>query len=881
MGARGRRRSSRDLGAIEITVTAASGGRGRVWIDELALDVLPPPGAAPAPLAEWRSAPGSGEEQTVRLDLGGRREIGGISLFWDADDYARLYDVEMSDDGTRWRLARSIKGGRGGRAWIFLPDTDAAFVRLRLHESARGRGYALRQLRAEPPEIADSPTKFLEAVAKEAPRGRWPRSLVGEQIYWTLVGVDGGSEKGLLSEDGALETGRGEYSVEPFLRAGGRFLGWAEASQIEHSLEEGDLPIPSVRRTYAGGLSLTVTAYADGSPDSSTMHARYRVENSGPAPVTAALYLALRPVQVNPPWQFLSTQGGAAPIRQVRWDADRRAVVVEDAHAGRGFDPRDRVRRLELRRGRDRRATRRGRHAEVGAMPPIPTGSPPPRWRSTSRFLREARSDVIIAVPLSASATSGTPASFEEGLSAAARDWRAKLSRVVVTVPPEAEPVARAARSNLAWILINREGPRIRPGSRSYARSWIRDGSLTSVALMRLGHAEDAGAFLRWFAPYQFESGMVPCCVDAPRRGPRARERQPRRAHLPRGVVLPATRATALLWRPSGRTSSKAADYIDALRRQRRTDEYRTGEKRLYFGLLPESISHEGYSSQPVHSYWDDFFGIRGLADAAWLARALGKADEARRFAASEAEMRADVLASIRAVIAEKKLDFIPGSADLGDFDATSTTIALDPGEEQSRLPAVELARTFEIYWERFQKRAVEPARRRQRVHALRVARRGTRSSGSADATGRRPSSTSSWPTAARPAGTTGPRSSGTSRACRSSSATCRTAGSARTSCARSWISSPTRAPADPWSSAPAFPPSWLRACGRRRGPGAAHALRHARPLRCAGGRRRAVPDRRDGEAAGRLRRGLAAGGPAHPTSSSTAAPSRAHCPAA
>ncbi|MET0619419.1 MAG: carbohydrate-binding protein, partial [Thermoanaerobaculia bacterium] len=150
----------------------------------------------------------------------------------------------------------------------------------------------------------------------------------------------------------------------------------------------------------------------------------------------------------------------------------------------------------------------------------------------------------------------------------------------------------------------------------------------------------------------------------------------------------------------------RAADYIDALRRQRRTHEYRTGEKRLYFGLLPESISHEGYSSRPVHSYWDDFFGIRGLADAAFLARALGRDEDARRFAASEAEMRADVLASIRAVIAEKKLDFIPGSADLGDFDATSTTIALDPGEEQSRLPAAELARTFDIYWERFQRRA-------------------------------------------------------------------------------------------------------------------------------------------------------------------------------
>jgi len=49
-----------DLGAIEITVTAASGGRGRVWIDELALDILPLPGVPPAPLGEWRSAPGSG-----------------------------------------------------------------------------------------------------------------------------------------------------------------------------------------------------------------------------------------------------------------------------------------------------------------------------------------------------------------------------------------------------------------------------------------------------------------------------------------------------------------------------------------------------------------------------------------------------------------------------------------------------------------------------------------------------------------------------------------------------------------------------------------------------------------------------------------------------
>ena len=690
-----------DLGAIEITVTAASGGRGRVWIDELTLEDLPPPGAPPPPLREWRSSPGSSEAQTVRLGLGGRREIGGLSLFWDAADYARRYDVEVSDDGERWRLLRSVSGGRAGRAWIYLPETDAAFVRLRLHESARGRGYALRELRAEPPEIADSPTKFLEAVAKDSPRGRWPRSLAGEQIYWTLVGVDGGSEKGLLSEDGALETRRGGYSIEPFLRVDGKLLGWADASRIGHSLEQGDLPIPSVTRQY-DGFSLVTRAFADGSPTASTMHARYGVRNESSKTLRVTLYLALRPVQVNPPWQFLSTQGGFAPIRQVTWDGRR--VAVEGGNAVVPTSPPSAFLASPFAAGEivDRLAD--------GDAPAARDASDPDGLASAAlaydlEIPAGTGWNVEIAIPLSGSDDAPVSVSFEEGLAAAARDWRAKLSRVDFALPNEAGPVARAVRSNLAWILINREGPQIRPGSRSYARSWIRDGSLTSVALMRLGHAEEAGAFLRWFASYQFESGMVPCCVDA-----RGADPVPENDSHGELIYLAASylrysgdRATVEAVWPH---VVKAADYIDTLRRQRRTEEYRSGEKALYFGLLPESISHEGYSSRPVHSYWDDFFGIRGLADAAWLARELGKADEARRFAASETEMRADVLASIRRVIAEKKLDFIPGSADLGDFDATSTTIALDPGGEHANLPAAELARTFEIYWERFQKRA-------------------------------------------------------------------------------------------------------------------------------------------------------------------------------
>jgi hypothetical protein len=49
--------------------------------------------------------------------------------------------------------------------------------------------------------------------------GYFPRGFAGEQSYWTVIGVDGGAEKGLLSEDGVLEVGRAGVSIEPFITA--------------------------------------------------------------------------------------------------------------------------------------------------------------------------------------------------------------------------------------------------------------------------------------------------------------------------------------------------------------------------------------------------------------------------------------------------------------------------------------------------------------------------------------------------------------------------------------------------------------------------------------------------------------------------------------
>jgi hypothetical protein len=717
----------RNLGFLEITVTAATGGKGTVWLDELTLEELPPATSKPPPpvasasssvagsgperavdadaATAWRSVSASGESQELTLDLGRRQEFGGLVLDWDPRDFPRRYSVEVSGDGRTWSVRKEISAARGGRAYLYLPDSDSRFIRLRLRESARGSGYGLHELDVRPPEFGQTPTAFLQNVAREAPRGSWPRSFAGEQLYWALVGVDAGRDEGLLSEDGALETGRGGFSLEPFLWTGGKLLGWAQ-SETSHALVGSDLPIPSVTRRHPGGLELEVTAFADGPAAGSTLRARYRVRNRGQTTVSAKLFLAARPLQVNPPWQFLNVPGGFASITSIRQEADgalrvnadRRVVpLVPPLRFGAtGFD-----------------AGEISTWLAKGELPPADSATDADGFVSAAfawdfELAPGAARDVVVAVPLTAAGAGSQglsprlgPGDFDSRLSTAERTWEEKVGRVQLDLPGPAAALAETLRSNVAWILINRDGPAIQPGSRSYSRSWIRDGALTSAALMRLGHESVARDFLKWFAPYQFADGKVPCCVDRRGADPVAENDSHGELLFLAGEYYQFTgdrRTIEDVWP----FLSKAASYIDTLRRQRRTPEYASAAKRLFFGLLPESISHEGYSAHPVHSYWDDFWAVKGLSDAAELARALGREEEARPFAESRDELRRDLHASIRSVIASRGIDFIPGSADLADFDATSTTIALSPGGEESRLPQRELLRTFEKYWESF-----------------------------------------------------------------------------------------------------------------------------------------------------------------------------------
>ncbi len=106
-----------------------------------------------------------------------------------------------------------------------------------------------------------------------------------------------------------------------------------------------------------------------------------------------------------------------------------------------------------------------------------------------------------------------------------------------------------------------------------------------------------------------------------------------------------------------------------------------------------------------MHSYWDDFWMLKGYEDAVSIATALGHADTAARIAAQRDEFRRDLSASLQASAAMHGIAYLPGSAELGDFDPTSTTIAFAPRGDVRDLPPAWVQSTYERYWREFTER--------------------------------------------------------------------------------------------------------------------------------------------------------------------------------
>jgi hypothetical protein len=663
------------LGSLEFAIVAGEGGAGAVWIADLEIEdctpVQSPIASASSALPQfeatqalagtgWRPRPDD-LKPWITVDCIQARTFGGLVIDWLDDAPPSGFRIRGSSTGHRWKTLHTARRAGGKRSYLYLPGLKTRFLRLEINEPTAGAA-----LRPQSFEFSRSIHAFWHHIAAAEPRGWHPRWLHREQSVWTPTGTAHGMHCALMNADGMVEVDQGSYSIEPMLRIGERLVTWADVASRQTLLDDW-MPVPSVT-WETGEWRLRIEAQGT---VSGACRLRYRFENLTDRAMTVHLFAVVRPFQVTPPWQNFRNLGGVSPIRDLAWRDGavhvNEALTIVPMGEPAGFGA------ITFDEGFIASALLAGRLPEDAQVhDPFGFASGALLFDLSLRP-REHGERVLNCMPLAATRSAAEPVF----------DWRPRLAVAQWAGHGWIGEAIRAALTATAHILVTRSGPALQPGPRRYTRSWIRDGAMMSAALLRMGHLDEVREFIRWYAPHQRADGFVPCCVD--QEGIDWLVEHDSHGQL-LALIADYHRFTGNeeFLTESWTFVEKAARYIESVLDPE--------------GLLPISVSHEGYLAQPVHSYWDDFWALRGLRDATDLARTIGRKEWAQRWEALAARLAVSLFRSIETTRAERKLEFIPGSIEWADFDPTATANAIYLLDVPEGLNRMAVERTFDIY---------------------------------------------------------------------------------------------------------------------------------------------------------------------------------------
>jgi hypothetical protein len=585
------------LSAIEFAVASAEGGQGWIEFDDLTFEALPAPRPLSYPLTVQTSSNDTGSPPStvdrngnlpwqptasdtspqLTVDFAHVSELGGLRLVWDKAAYARDYTVSGTTDGTTWTTLATVRGGNGNTDFVYLPQAETRGIRLTIDRSTKDPPQ-LQKFHILPPTFGDSPNNAFATIAKANPRGHYPRYFLDEMQPWTVVGVDGGKDEALLDAAGALEVDRLAFRLEPFLWQDNQLRTWNDVT-TSNKLADNHLPIPTATWHWDGGtLSTTALAYGDAGTESVAL--RYTLDNTTNKPVAGQLFIAARPFQVLPPWQSLNITGGVATTRTLAFSRGGR-LVVNGKHCVMPLTTPARF------------GGTPGSGGEViedlaqGNVPLQPTVTDELGWASGAwsfpyQLDPGETHTVVLMLPLGTTdpddfspPTTDDPARwFAQRYAEMTAVWRDKIERTTLSLPKSATALVDTWYANQGYILINADGPGIQPGSRTYERSWIRDGAYQyGPPLHRPRRTRQGLHRLVRHLPVRQRQGSL----RRRRRGP-----DPVPEHDSHGQLIYLIR-TLLRLHPRRETLERyfphvlaAVDYLDSLRQQRMTDEYKT-----------------------------------------------------------------------------------------------------------------------------------------------------------------------------------------------------------------------------------------------------------------------------------------------------------------
>ncbi len=580
-------------------------------------------------------------------------------------------------------------------------------------ESAFPYSYLSEMNNANIDKICNDPLSFYKRKAGKL-KGFYPGWLEGKQVYWTVCGLKKGDNEVAFSEYGVVEDG---FSIIPYIMVEGKLLNYTDFT-VSQSLVNGRIPIPSVVwNSKKVRLDIEVLRIFG---EKSLV--RYAIKNISGKELNFGFYLNIKPFYIHPDWVY----GGVSRIKKLR--KDRECLVVNDKKkviylVGGGdivlyndievdeIENIDGIFNGNVLRLEDDRGM-------LSAMTRHKVFLRPGEKRNIYIMLEESGDNFSIA-------EKDVDGFYKDTKQKMTAYWELIKGNFNIELPNK--KLEDTFWANVAYIYINgnKYGPC--PGSRVYNKIWMRDGAVSCAALLRIGDADYIKNFLLWVSEYIGEDGFVPFMLDKDGNIPDYAKKW--REYDSQGEYVYAVSEYYRFSRDKNFLNIvfpkviKALKYLKGIRKKTLRDDYllNGGIRRSYYGILPPSNSHEGYFP-PRHSYWDDFWAVCAFENGIFLAREIGMWDDYRWLYEEKVELEKNLVKSVETTMKCKNIEYIPGSADLGDFDPNATAIVFFPANCYKLLKKKWLKDTFDKFYKEIVHRESENIYFSRSVYELRTA---------------------------------------------------------------------------------------------------------------------------------------------------------------
>jgi hypothetical protein len=213
----------------------------------------------------------------------------------------------------------------------------------------------------------------------------------------------------------------------------------------------------------------------------------------------------------------------------------------------------------------------------------------------------------------------------------------------------------------------------LHPGPLAYDYFWYRDGAYMTNALLQAGFSSLIKPILQVFMKPQLPTGEFPSIFDINYRGFGPHEWDAQGQAIFALAQYYRYNHDEKLVTQFWTNIEKAVEFIKETRTEHLKPVF---EGTAVYGILPPSTSAEDLGPGTWHHYWDDFWCIKGLRDAAYLADVSGKRVKEQEFLREEDELVKWTQSSYLKIMKDSSIDWIPN----GPEDSHGTSMARGTG---------------------------------------------------------------------------------------------------------------------------------------------------------------------------------------------------------